>query len=979
VDKRALSGGLLVILALAFGASTARAQTRVVTGRVTSAQTTQGIGRASVSVVGTVIVAVTNDRGEYSLAAPEGAFRLLVRAVGFKRRQVPMTGDQDKADVALDQDVFNLEAVVVTGQATAVAQQNLANAVATIAPEVLTRAPTATVENSLQGKIPGALVQTNSGAPGGGAQITLRGVSTINGSVNPLIVVDGLVISNDAIASNMNAITAAAGGGNASNQDNPVNRLADLNPADIANVEVLKGASAAAIYGSEAANGVIIITTKRGQTGAPRFTLTQRLGQFRLANKLGQRRFTDSADAVTAFHSDSALVGQLCTGGCPFYDFEQELYGEHNLSFETDGSVSGGTDQTSYYISGLVKRDGGIAPNTGYDKQSLRANIDQLLGSRFHLSVSTQLIHSLANRGISNNDNTGTSTYLVLPFTPSFIDLRPVNGVYPTNPFSPSNPLQTFALLQNGEDVWRVLGTTKLRIDALTSGPHHIEFNVSGGLDYFEQQNDILSPPTLQFEPSDGQAGTVVLGKASDQRLNLVGTAIYNFTPTSGRYSATTSAGFQFQDQHLNATNAVGRTILAGQQNVNQATNIVLNQNLVPVRGLGVYGQEEVLAIDQRLLVTGGFRADRSSVNGDTHKFYFFPKASASYRFLTPVSGIDELKVRGAFGQTGNPPLFGQKFTTEGTGVIGGQFGTLAGANAGAADIKPERQTEIEGGFDATFGNEFATFSFTYYNKTITDLLLVARVAPSTGRTNRIFNGGKLRNLGQEVSLSLSPVRRPEFNWIVRSTFSRNRSTVVELPVPAFQTGGFGTSLGAFQIEQGKSATQIVGLLDTLGNVGVMGNAEPKFQMSLSSDLTWRQWSFSFLWDWKKGGDIINLTQLLYDAGGNSADQVPAGNQRITDWAALGHTQVYVQDGSYLKLREVSLTYELPTSLTSHLFGGVRYARLNLSGRNLLRFTPYKGIDPEVSNFGNQAIARNIDVAPFPPSRSFFFSIDLGF
>jgi TonB-linked SusC/RagA family outer membrane protein len=979
VDKRALSGGLLVILAMAFGASSARAQTRVVTGRVTSAQTGQGIGRASVSVVGTVIVAVTSDRGEYSLAAPEGAFRLLVRAVGFKRRQVPMTADQDKADVALDQDVFNLEAVVVTGQATAVAQQNLANAVATIAPEVLTRAPTATVENALQGKIPGALVQSNSGAPGGGAQITLRGVSTINGSVNPLIVVDGLVISNDAIASNMNAITAAAGGGNASNQDNPVNRLADLNPADIANVEVLKGASAAAIYGSEAANGVIIITTKRGQTGAPRFTLTQRLGQFSLANKLGQRRFTDSADAVSAFGADKALVGQLCAGGCPFHDFEQEIYGEHNLSFETDGSVSGGTDQTSYYISGLVKRDGGIAPNTGYDKQSLRANIDQLLGSRFHLSVSTQLIHSLANRGISNNDNTGTSTYLVLPFTPSFIDLRPVNGVYPTNPFSPSNPLQTFALLKNAEDVWRVLGTTKLRIDALTSGPHHIEFNISGGLDYFEQQNDILSPPTLQFEPSDGQAGTVVLGKASDQRLNLVGTAIYNFTPTSGRYSATTSAGFQFQDQHLNATNAVGRTILDGQQNVNQATNIVINQNQVPVRGLGVYGQEEVLAIDQRLLVTAGFRADRSSVNGDTHKFYFFPKASASYRFLTPVSGVDELKVRAAFGQTGNPPLFGQKFTTEGTGVIGGQFGTLAGANAGASDIKPERQTEMEGGFDATLGNEFATLSFTYYNKTITDLLLVARVAPSTGRTNRIFNGGKLRNLGQEVSLSVSPVRRPEFNWILRSTFSRNRSTVVELPVPAFQTGGFGTSLGAFQIEQGKSATQIVGLLDTLGNVGVVGNSEPKFQMSLSNDLTWRQWSFSFLWDWKKGGDIINLTQLLYDAGSNSPDQVPAGNQRITDWAALGHTQVYVQDGSYLKLREVSLTYELPASLTGHLFGGVRYARLNVSGRNLLRFTPYKGMDPEVSNFGNQAIARNIDVAPFPPSRSFFFSIDLGF
>ena len=972
MGKRALFVGALVLFAAAFGVGDARAQVRVVTGRVTSAQTGQPLGGANVSALGTIVATVTNERGEYTLSTPVGAVRLLVRAVGFKRRQVTVAAEQETADVTLDQDVFNLEAVVVTGQATGVERRNLANAVATIAPEVLTRAPTGTIESALQGKVPGALVQMNSGAPGGGGQITLRGVSTINGSVNPLIVVDGLVISNDAIASNMNAITAAGAGGNASSQDNPVNRIADLNPADIANVQVLKGASAAAIYGSEAANGVIIITTKRGQSGRPRFTLTQRVGQSRLANTLGQRRFADSAEAVAAF-GHAALVGQICAGGCPFFDAERELYGRHDLSFETDGSVSGGTDQTSYYVSGLVKRDAGIAQGTGAEKQSLRANLDQLLGSRFHLAVSTQLIHSLANRGISNNDNTGTSPYLVLPFSPSFFDLRPVDGVYPANPFSPSNPLETFAFLKNAEDVWRVLGTTKLRFDAIESGPHRLELAVTGGLDYFEQQNDILSPPTLQYEPQDGQAGTVVLGKASNQRLNLLGSAIYNFAPASGGYSATTSAGFQYQDLGLNQTNAVGRTILAGQQNVSQATNVTITQNQTPVRGLGVYAQEEVLALDQRLLVTAGFRADRSSVNGDTRKFYFFPKASGSYRFIAPFSGVDELKLRGAFGQTGNLPVFGQKFTPEGTGTIGGLFGTLAGGNAGATDIKPERQTEIEGGFDATLGHEFATLSFTYYNKTITDLLLVARVAPSTGRTNRIFNGGKLKNTGQEIALSVSPLRRPDLSWIFRTSFSRNRSEIVELPVPAFNTGGFGTSLGAFRIEQGKSATQIV------GTEGVVGNSEPKFQMSFSNDVTWKRWNFGFLWDWKKGGDIINLTQLLYDAGSNSADQVPAGNTRITDWAVNGKTQVYVQDGSYLKLREVSLTYELPTSLTSHLFGGMRYAKLNVSGRNLIRITPYKGLDPEVSNFGIQAIARNIDVAPFPPSRSFFFSIDLGF
>src|SRR4029077_7537899 len=168
------------------------------------------------------------------------------------------------------------------------------------------RAPTQTIESALQGKIPGAVIQMNSGAPGGGGQINLRGVTTINAGVDPLIVVDGLVIANDAIASNMNAVTAAAAGGNASNQDNSVNRIADLNPNDIQSVEVLKGASAAAIYGSQAANGVLVITTKRGRVGAPQFALTQRFGTSRISHKLGAREFHSLADATAAFGANAA-------------------------------------------------------------------------------------------------------------------------------------------------------------------------------------------------------------------------------------------------------------------------------------------------------------------------------------------------------------------------------------------------------------------------------------------------------------------------------------------------------------------------------------------------------------------------------------------------------------------------------------------------------------------------------------------------
>jgi len=984
IVRKNLGLWLLTLCLTTASAGVAGAQQRSISGRVGNAVSDEPVAGATVAVAGSAISAVTDARGQFTLSAPAGPVNLTVHAIGFKRRTVPVTADQSTVAVRLDQDIFNLEAVVVTGQATAVEQKNLPQAVSVVTAADLQRAPTPTIESALQGKIAGALIQSNSGAPGGGAQINLRGVSTINGGVDPVIVVDGLVISNAAIASNMNAITAAAAGGNASNQDNPVNRIADLNPADIERVEVLKGASAAAIYGGAASNGVVIISTRRGTAGAPRFHLTQRFGQFRVSNFMRSRVFTDSADAAT-FTSDS-LAGVYCNlagNRCPNYDNIGQLWNEHQLSTETDASITGGTDQTRYFISGLMKRDGGIAPHTGYDKQAIRANLDQVLGARWSLAINTQVIHSLSARGISNNDNAGTSPYLVFPLTPSFVDLRPVNGIYPTNPFERSNPLQTYAFLENNEDVWRALGAGTLRWEAINEARQNLRFVVTGGLDYFNQQNDIYSPPELQFEPQDGLPGTVVLGKTSNLNLNLLVNAVHTYIPASGGIQATTAAGLQYVDRDLNFTNVLGRNLPPGQRNVDQATSININQTLQPQKDLGIFAQEEVLAMDQRLLLTFGIRADRSSRNGDPSKYYMYPKAAVSYRF-TDLGGNsgDEVKLRAALGQTGNQPLFGNKFTPNGTGTIGGIFGSLAGGVAGDPGIKPERQTEIEGGFDAAVLRARLTANVTVFNKTITDLLLVQTLAPSTGRAQRVFNGGKLRNRGVEVGLGYALAQTPEVSWIVRSTFFANRSKVLDLPVPAFQVGGFGTSLGAFEIRKGHSVTQIVGRpIDASGNPSVVGDANPDFQISFSSDLSYRRWNVGMLWDWKKGGDVINLTEFLFDAFGNSVDNA-AGNQRQ---AAFGNplnpqTKVYVQDGSYLKLRELAVSYRLPQAATSHLFGSkVTGASITLSGRNLIRITNFRGMDPEVSNFGNQAVARNIDVAPFPPSRSFFLSVDLDF
>ena len=952
------------------------AQSRVLTGTITDSATGSPVAGATVTIEGTRLGAYTKDNGAFLINnVPDGELVVLVRFIGYKRRSVRVGADENTVDVAITRDFLKLEEIVVTGQATGVEKQNLPNAVATVSADELVRAPAQTLESALQGKVPGAYIQQNGGAPGGGIQVNLRGISTINAGADPLFVVDGIVVSNAAIPNGQNAVTAAAAGGNASNQDNPVNRIADLNPADIEKIEILKGGSAAAIYGSKATNGVVIITTKRGQVGKPQFNITQRFGFSSIARKLGQRVFNDSAEAFSVY--DSSLVRQYFVPG-KRVDWEELLYGQKGLTSETEASVTGGTEQTKYFISGLVNHDEGIAVNSGYKKQGLRVNVDQVLSNRVNLSVSTNVIHTNTDRALSNNDNTGTSPGLVLPFTPSFFDPRPTNGVYPVNPFERSNPLQTLALIKNSEDVWRALGTVTARVSLLARETQRLNVTAIGGADYFSQRNDFLSPPELQYEPNDGQPGTVILGKANNLSTNLAVNAAHNYTPLSKSFDATTSFGVQYEDRELNATSVVGRTLVSGQSSPTQAASRDVAQSINKVRDFGFFGQEELLLADRKLLLTAGVRFDRSSSNGNPDKYFAYPKAATSYRIQHPLGFLDEVKLRAAYGETGNQPIFGAKFTPDSSLTTDGRVGTLVSQRLGDPNIRPERQKEIEGGFDAQIASGRAQLSFTVYQRRITDLLLEQTLAPSTGYATRIFNsGGILRNRGIEIGLQVVPAQTSSLYWVFGTTFSLNRSKITTLPIPPFQTGGFGTSLGVFQIEQGKSATQIIGLVN--GQQQAIGDAYPDFQMGFSNDVTWKRFRLGMQWDWKQGGDVINLTRLLFDAGQNSADKADGGLARVSKWAA-GNTGVYLEDGSYFKMRELSLSYDLPDHLVSAMFGGSsRYARLTVSGRNLIRFTGYSGYDPEVSNFGNQAIVRNIDVAPYPPSRSFFFSVDVGF
>ncbi|MDQ3556277.1 MAG: SusC/RagA family TonB-linked outer membrane protein, partial [Gemmatimonadota bacterium] len=886
--------------------------------------------------------------------------------------------------------------------ATTVARRNLANAVATITSEELNRTPSESVDKALQGKIAGANITANSGAPGGGVQLNLRGVSSINGASEPLYVIDGVIVSNVAIPSGANAVTRASGGSNASNQDAPVNRIADLNPNDIETIEILKGPSAAAIYGSKASNGVVLITTKSGRGGVTRINARQSFGVYDLSNTLGTRNFT-RGEAIEVFGLDAAAADRFFNAdGTPRnrVSLEEELAGRNDLSTETSVSISGGSEDTRYFASGLVQNDEGIIRNTGFEKQSLRLNLDQRLGSRVQVGLNTNVIHTLAQRGLSNNDNTGTSYYIALSSTPGFIDLRAQDGAFPINPFAFSNPLQTAALVENDEDVWRFIASGNATVDILANDRQTLKLSATGGADYFDQQNELFFPPSLQFEQpgfdADPFPGTSLLSNSDNLNLNGNVNLVHVWSP--GSYTATTSAGVQYEDRDLNIARNIGRNLVGGQRNIDAATNIEVFQTRQRVRDFGVYLQEEVLLLDSRLLLTGSVRADRSSANGDSDEYLLYPKAAASYVIPGFAPRLDQLKLRAAYGETGNQPLFGQQFTPlSATNNIQGLPGLVVIGTAGDPDIQPERSREIEGGFDATLFNGNAQLEFTAYQQTITDLLLTRTLAPSTGFFSQIFNGGELRTRGIEAALSATPVRRGGFSWTSRTTFYTTKSTIEELPVPAFQTGGFGTALGSFRIEEGESATQIVARIAE-GDSSVVrqvGDATPEFKMGFTNEFAVGPFTLSGLVDWQKGGTLINLTKLLFDFGQVTEDfaadprfvtnigprvindTLTAGQRRVRGFGV--ETRPYIEDGGFVKLRELSLAYNLPPTVVNRVVGGVRSAQLALSGRNLITWTDYTGLDPEVSNFGNQPIARNIDVAPFPPSRSFWLSVNLGF
>ncbi len=977
------------------------AQDFTVSGTVTDAFNNEALAGVNVIVKGTSTGTITDIEGAYRLEVPAGSTTLVFSFVGYLSQEVAISSSQTTIDIQLEEDITNLEEVVVTGLASSIKRSNLANAVSTISAEELTGTTSPqTIGSAMYGKLTGVNMNTASGANGTAPSVQLRGISTVsNGNSEPLYIIDGVYVNNNAISNGMSTATGAGGGQSSRLQDDISTRIADLNPDDIESIEVLKGSSAAAIYGTRANAGVIIITTKRGKAGKTRVNLSQEVGYNQAVNLLDFADW-DQTKIDTYFGGSAQRTADLASGRDN--DWEDIIYGEEGLITNTSLTVSGGSDKTQFFINGSVRSEDGIIKNSGFSRNSIRANIDHQISPKIKISSSSNYVWTENDRSFNGNQNgTGASFGYNLSFTPPYADLLPdADGNYPNNPYFSENPLALRDKATNNAVVNRFVQAFNLDYSIWQSANSLLKLTFSGGLDFLNSSTLVHMPEDLQFQSNRVNPGDVFEGSSQQINTNMQAFLIYNTQVND--INLNTQIGAVKLTEDRESLIVRGQGLSNGQQNANTATiQSIFRQNKADISDVGLIAQQEANWAD-RIIATVGVRMDRSSLNLDESEFFVFPKASIAFNIANfdffNVNQISQLKLRAAYGETGGLPNFGTTFTQLNNVFVGGSSGTTLSTTSVDPNLKPETAQEIEVGLDLGLFNGRVLLEATYYNKEVKDLINFLVPASSTGITQITINAGDLKNTGVELALSGSPVKTANVEWFSRVNYWSNETELTRWDVPASTNGGFGAGLGTYELAEGSSPTSIVGtpeLTDGSGNgtgrFTPYGDAQPDYQMSFFNQISFlKNFDFTFVLHHSKGNDNINLSEFLWDLGGTAPDfddfdlgfvdgsgnPVPNGPGRL---AASGAGK-FIQDASYWKLREIGLYYTLPESITNNAFKGfVEKVKLGVSGNHLFIWSDYRSYDPEVSQFTQDPTAASVEVTPFPSSRRVLFHLSVDF
>jgi len=1017
---------------------------RTVTGRVTDDKGT-ALPNISVQVRGTNTGTVTSTDGTFSLNIPGNQNVLVISGVGFENREVNISGS-NSINVTLQTQTGQLSEVVVTGVARGTSTKKLAFSVGKISERVLKEVPAVDAANALRGKVAGVQVVQPTGIPGTAPSIRLRGATNIQQTSNPLIIIDGIITP-------------------------PGTSLADINMNDVASIEIIKGAAGAALYGSQAANGVVQIISKRGSDGGDRTRITLR-NEYGISNL--QREFPLKETHRWELNADGSFrlnaTGGRIEKANQYYDnpypvtrnHQQELF--ENRSFNTlYASIGSSLEKTNFFTSFENLEQNGIVQGVpGFNRKNGRLNVDHNINSKF--KISTSMLYSNSKGPDATERQQGGPFYGVLYAEPDS-ELEALNPdgsryrAFPNYSGNAMNPL--YSIQQTTYDVNRnrFLGNAIAGYDITNWLKLEGQYSIDRTNQFYKQ---VTQKNTLN------QNGTYTGGGLFQQDLKQNG-AVYSFTSylkkDFGDFNTGVTLRYQNEKYTTDFTNASGsRFTVDGVPQLHNLDRTTVNTltNQTDIRAENYFANVSADYKD-KYIFEGLVRRDGSSLFGKEERFQTFYRASAAYRVTEDfkIPGIQEWKLRASYGTSGQRPPFEAQYET--FDIVNG----VAVKNLlGNANLRPSKVGEFEAGTNFTFLNRFNA-EFTYAKSIAKDQILRVPLSPAAGFARQYQNAGTMENKTFEFALGGQIISSKNgFGWNSNLIGSRTISEITELGVPPYASGGlteaaniaiansmfrieagvpFGvmygnvlaTSLSQITVDKNGFVNNLVGarglnlkpedfminsdgyvirklrtngqsnegsvdervfpLFDTTTNqalVAKIGDSNPDFVLGFTNTFTFKNFSFYTLLDAQIGGDVYNATrQLLYfserskdlDQSGKPDNQKKAAAYYTAGIGGLYNGNIpvshFVEDGSFVAIREINLSYNFTPAFMSKLGAAGRIfhdARLSVIGRNLFTFTDYSGYSPEVA-LANNSTSFRIDMFTYPVFRTYTLALQLRF
>ncbi|HEY2027438.1 MAG TPA: TonB-dependent receptor [Gemmatimonadaceae bacterium] len=994
-----------------------------IAGRVTLAGATDPVYGAVVSVAETNQRTSTNADGRYTIVnVPEGTHKLYVQRIGLGRDSVTVVvrpNETAVANFALRPLAVRLSEVVAIGYGTQL-RRDLTGSVSSVTSDEIQQVPISSLEQALQGRAAGVQVTDGSGQPGSTSAVRIRGGNSISAGNDPLYVIDGVPVSSSANGTNTTTLETQGVSG--------LNPLSALNPSDIESIEVLKDASATAIYGARAANGVILITTKRGLPGTTNANFGAYYGNQTVRHRLSllnAQEFATNANLARTNAGQPALYTAAQIASLPNTDWQDAIFRSAPVA-NYELSFAGGNTDTHYYLSGNLLQQNGVIVGTNLDRGSLRLNLDQDISSRFRIGNRFTLSRSTAQ--IMPNGGAGQEVSSVLinaltapptlaPFGSGgeyFAGLNPANG----RAFA--NPLAAAQLITNQEQQNRFVGNVFGEYDLLRS----LTFRTSFGADYLSSTQDFYSPSNTYPGVTTGGYGS--RGSIGVTTWLSENTLHYQRESFAFLHSVDLLGGVTLQ--RTNADNVSGTsqnfsTDVLGPNGLNSGSTYIGVWTGSPHSSLLSYFARANWNLFDRFLFTITGRRDGSSKFGQGNQYGFFPSGAVAWRlsdepFIKRFGLFDDLKLRASYGRTGNQDignyqalatLGSSAYLFNGVRAIGYAPSTLANP-----DLKWETTDQFDGGLDIAMLHSRVMITADAYNKTTKDLLLDVAVPATLGYSSQLQNIGSVRNRGVELSLNTLNLTGA-LGWTSTLTIAWNRNKVLNIGSDTIRIAPVGVGAGANQnptvIKVGEPINSFYGYvyagmvngqptyadLNGDGQVStadqrIIGSAEPTYTGGFSNQITFRNFDLSVFIQFSQGNKIYNITRaLLTNNAGN-------GNQLVDVLAAqsggangipvpkLGNSYdtrpstLFVEDGSYIRGKNIRLGYRLPESLLgSARVRGLHDTQIYVSMQNFFTSTKYTGFDPEVSEYATSVLAQGIDFGTYPQTRQFTIGFTTGF